>query len=103
MHCTVASQRSPLQESLIRLTQRWEKFGGVWIVIGSVIFFGTIIAPYFMRPLQRPVQRIIDTIEYNLKQLDELSVDELDLLKETTDALIMHMEASKQRREDHKT
>ena len=33
--------------------------GGVWIIIGSVIFFGTIVASitiYFMRPLQRPVR-----------------------------------------------
>ena len=31
--------------------------GGVWIIIGSVIFFGTVVATvttYFMRPLQRP-------------------------------------------------
>jgi voltage-gated potassium channel len=45
-----------------------------------------------MRPLHRPVKQIIDTIEYNLEQLDDLSIDELDLLKETTDLLILHME-----------
>lgn len=74
--------------------------GGIWIVVGSVIFFGTIVATittYFMRPLQRPARRIIDTIEYNLERLDELSVDDLDLLKETTDALIEHMEGLKKR------
>lgn len=72
--------------------------GGLWIIIGSVIFFGTIVATitiYFMRPLQRPVRRIVDTIEYNLERLDELSLEELDLLKETTDALIEHMEGMK--------
>jgi len=69
--------------------------GGLWIVVGSILFFGTIVATitaYFMRPLQRPVRQIVETIEYNLEQLDKLSVDELEVLKETTDALIVHME-----------
>ncbi len=72
--------------------------GGIWIVAGSALFFGTIVATittYFMRPLHRPVKQIIDTIEYNLEQLDDLSIDELDLLKETTDLLILHMEQLK--------
>jgi len=42
--------------------------------------------------LQRPTKQIVDTIEYNLEQLDDLSVEELEVLKETTDALIEHME-----------
>ncbi len=69
--------------------------GGIWIVIGSIIFFGTIVATittYFMRPMQRPGKKIIDTIEYNLEQLNELTIDELDLLKETVDTLIIHVE-----------
>ncbi len=72
--------------------------GGIWIVVGSVIFFGTIVATvttYFMRPLQRPSKRIIDTIEYNLEQLNDLTIDELDLLKETVDTLIIHVEQLK--------
>jgi len=72
--------------------------GGIWIVIGSTLFFGTIVATvttYFMRPLQRPGKRIIDTIEYNLEQLDELNVEELELLKETVDTLIIHVEKLK--------
>lgn len=69
--------------------------GGVWIVVGSILFFGAIVATitsYFMRPMQRPHKKIIDTIEYNLEQLDDLSIDELDLLKETVDTLIVHVE-----------
>lgn len=69
--------------------------GGVWIVVGSVLFFGTIVATvtaYFMRPLQRPAKQIVDVIEYNLERLDDLSVEELELLKETIDGLIGHME-----------
>jgi voltage-gated potassium channel len=69
--------------------------GGVWIVLGSVLFFGAIVATvtaYFMRPLQRPARQIVETIEYNLERLGDLSVEELELLKETTDGLIEHME-----------
>ena len=74
--------------------------GGIWIVIGSVLFFGTIVATvttYFMRPMQRPHKKIIDTIEYNLEQLNDLTIDELDLLKETVDTLIIHVEHLKER------
>ena len=79
--------------------------GGIWIVFGSMLFFGAIVATvttYFMRPLQRPVRKIIETIEYNLEQLDDLSIDELDLLKETTDTLIAHMERLKEIRTNSK-
>jgi len=74
--------------------------GAIWIIVGSVIFFGTIVATvtgYFIRPIQRPAKQIIDTIEYNLEHLEDLSMDELVLLKETTDALIVHMEKLKKR------
>lgn len=74
--------------------------GALWIVIGSTLFFGTIVATittYFMRPMQRPHKKIIDTIEYNLEQLDDLTIDELDLLKETVDTLIAHVEHLKER------
>lgn len=75
-----------------------EFIGAIWIVIGSMLFFGAIVATitaYFMRPLQRPSKQIIDTIEYNLEQLDDLSIEELELLKETTDSLIEHVERLK--------
>ena len=74
--------------------------GGLWIVLGSVLFFGTIVATvttYFMRPIQRPHKKIIDTIEYNLEQLNDLTLDELDLLKETVDTLITHVEHLKEK------
>jgi voltage-gated potassium channel len=56
-----------------------------------MLFFGTIVATataYFMRLLKQ----IIDTIEYNLEQLDRLSIEEPEMLKDTTDALIEHAE-----------
>lgn len=72
--------------------------GGIWIIIGSVLFFGAIVATittYFMKPMQRPHKKIIDTIEYNLEQMDDLTLDELDLLKKTVDSLIINMEKIK--------
>lgn len=72
--------------------------GGVWIVLGSLLFFGTLVATvtaYFMRPLQRPARQIVETIEYNLERLDDLTIDELDFLRDTVDALIVHMERLK--------
>ncbi len=74
--------------------------GGAWIIIGSALFFGAIVATitgYFNRPLQRPHKKIIDTIEYNLEQLNDLTLEELDLLKETVDTLIAHVEQLKAR------
>jgi voltage-gated potassium channel len=79
-----------------------ETIGAIWIILGSMLFFGAIVATitgYFMRPLQRPSKQIIDTIEYNLEQLDDLSIEELELLKETTDALIEHVERMKAAKE----
>ena len=73
--------------------------GGIWIVLGSAIYFGTIVAvitTYFMRPFKRPARQIVDTIEYNLEQLDDLSINELDLLKGTVDMLIDYIEHRKQ-------
>jgi voltage-gated potassium channel len=84
------------------VTHTGKIIGGTWIIVGSVIFFGTVVATvttYFMRPLQRPIRRIVDTIEFNLEQLDELTVEELEVLKRTTDTLIEHMEGLKRQRE----
>lgn len=80
-----------------------ELLGAIWIVVGSVIFFGAIVATvtaYFMRPMQHPSKQIINAIEYNLEQLDDLTIEELELLKETTDTLIEHVEYLKARREE---
>ena len=76
-----------------------EFLGAVWIILESIMFFGAIVATvtaYFMRPMQRPSRQIVEAIEYNLEQLDDLTVDELEVLKETTDALIEHIERVKE-------
>jgi len=76
--------------------------GGTWIIIGSVMFFGIIVSTvtaYFMRPVQRPTDRLVESIESSLEELDKLSLDELDLLKENVDNLIEHMEEIHSRRQ----
>ena len=75
-----------------------EVIGAIWIILGSILFFGAIVATvtaYFMRPMQRPSKQIVDTIEYNLEQLNDLTIEELEVLKQTTDSLIEHMERVK--------
>lgn len=64
---------------------------GVWIVMGTMLFWGAIIASvtsYFMRPRQHPTRQIITTVQYNLGILEELAADELETLRETTVGLI---------------
>ena len=66
--------------------------GGIWAVLGCIIFYGAIIASvtvYFIhRKKEGTVKQIISTVEYNLERLDDLSLEELEVLKETTDGLI---------------
>ncbi len=73
------------------VTAAGKAFCGIWMALGSLIFFGTIVASittYFMLPHRRPSKEIITTLQYNLEKLDDLSLEELEILKETTDGLI---------------
>jgi voltage-gated potassium channel len=82
------------------LSSTAQLLGGIWIVLGSMLFFGAIVATittYFMRPMQRPHKKIIETIEYNLEQLNDLTLSDLDLLKDTVDTLIEHVEELKEK------
>jgi len=61
--------------------------GAIWSVISTISFFGVIIAifySYFMFPRRRPSRELIGAIQYNLEELENLSTDELETLKETT-------------------
>jgi len=66
--------------------------GGIWSVIGTVIFFGVIIATiyaYYMVPRNRRHSKlIVDAIEYNLSEIDHLSVDELIALRDAVTNLV---------------
>ena len=59
--------------------------GAIWSIIGTVVFFGVIIATfyaYYVDPKRRPSKLIIDALQYNLEEIDNLSIDELGALKD---------------------
>lgn len=60
--------------------------GGIWAIVGCLIFYGTIIASvttYFMRRRETPSKQIVATVQYNLGIIDELTIEELQVLKDT--------------------
>jgi len=61
--------------------------GSIWSIFSTVAFFGVIIATlyaYFMLPKRRPSREIVSALQYNLEQLENLSIDELEVLRDTT-------------------
>ncbi len=61
--------------------------GSIWSIFSTVAFFGVIIGTlyaYFMLPRRRPSREIVGALQYNLEQLENLSVDELEVLRDTT-------------------
>jgi len=61
--------------------------GSIWSIFSTIAFFGVIIGTlyaYFMLPRRRPSREIVGALQYNLEQLDKLSVDELEVLRDTT-------------------
>ncbi|MFC2033288.1 ion transporter [Chloroflexota bacterium] len=66
--------------------------GGIWSIIGTIIFFGVIIATvysyYMVHRNQRHSQAIVDAIEYNLNEIDHLSIEELTALKNTVVSMV---------------
>lgn len=75
--------------------------GGVWSIIGTIMFYGAIIASvtvFFMRRRERTDVELITTIKRNLDDLDNLSLEELELLRESTSNLVaLHIEQLKMR------
>ena len=65
--------------------------GSIWSVFSTIAFFGVIIGSfyaYFMLPKRHPSRELISAIQYNLEELESLSADELEALKETTVRII---------------
>jgi voltage-gated potassium channel len=65
--------------------------GGIWAIIGCMIFYGAIIASvttYFARRREGHVKQIISNITYNIENLEKLHLHELKFLKETVVMLI---------------
>ncbi|MFC1915795.1 hypothetical protein ACFLW4_03790 [Chloroflexota bacterium] len=61
--------------------------GSIWSIFSTIAFFGVVIATlyaYFMLPKRRPSREIVSALQYNLEQLENLSIDELEVLRDTT-------------------
>ena len=69
--------------------------GAIWTVLGCILFYGTIIASasayfllpltsYFLLPHRSKEGQLIGTIQYNLGRLQELSLEDLQALKDET-------------------
>jgi voltage-gated potassium channel len=74
---------------------------GIWMALGSLLFFGIIVATvtaYFQLPHRRPSTEIAATLQYNLERLEDLSLEELETLKESANGLIeLRIEQLKER------
>ncbi len=79
--------------------------GSIWSIFSTIAFFGVIIATlyaYFMLPRRRPSREIISSLQYNLGELENLSVDELEVLRDTTAQIAnAQIRKLKQRSSDH--
>ena len=61
--------------------------GSIWSIFSTVAFFGVIIGSfyaYYMLPSRRPSQQIISAIQFNLDEIENLSIDELEALRDVT-------------------
>ena len=69
--------------------------GAIWTILGCMLFYGTIIASasayfllpissYFLLPLRGSQAKLVGIIQYNLGRLEELSLKDLEALKNET-------------------
>lgn len=69
--------------------------GAIWTILGCMLFYGTIIASasayfllpissYFLLPRRGGQAKLVGTIQYNLGRLEELSLKDLEALKNET-------------------
>ncbi len=65
--------------------------GLIWSIFSTVAFFGVIIGSfyaYYMLPRRHPTRELISAIQYNLEEMENLSTDELEALRDTTVRII---------------
>lgn len=73
--------------------------GAIWTILGCMVFYGTIIASasayfllpissYFLLPRRGGQAKLVGTLQYNLGRLDELSLKDLEALKNATTDII---------------
>ena len=73
--------------------------GGIWTILGCLLFYGTIIASasayfllpissYFLLPRRSEVARLVGSIQYNFGRIEQLSTSDLEALREMTNKAI---------------
>ena len=65
--------------------------GSIWSIFSTIAFFGVIIGSlyaYFMLPRRRPTRELISAIQYNLDEMENLSTDELETLRDTVARIV---------------
>lgn len=77
--------------------------GSIYTVLAVGLFFGSVLAAfssYFILTWRKPKRQLVDTINYYLQRIDDLSAEELDDLNEMTRGLLF---AARERAEtDHR-
>ena len=67
-------------------------FGSVFTALSVGLFFGSVIAAvssYFILTWRTPKRQLVDTINYYLQRVEELSVEELEDLEDMTRGLLL--------------
>ncbi len=88
--CISSAQTMGASDPLL-YTTGGKVIGSIWAILSTIMFFGAIIAAmtaYFIIPRRKPSKQIISTIQYNLERIDDLSVAELETLKQSVKAVI---------------
>ena len=67
-------------------------FGSIYTVLSVSLFFGSVIAAfssYFILTWRTPKRQLVDTINYYLQRVEELSFEELEDLEDMTRGLLL--------------
>ena len=76
---------------VVLLTGAGRVVGSIYTVLAVGLFFGSVLAAfssYFMLTWRRPKRMIIDSINYYLQRIDQLTGDEIEELEEITAGLL---------------
>ena len=66
--------------------------GSIFTVLSVGLFFGSVLAAfssYFILTWRKPKRQLVDTINYYLQRVDELTVEEIEDLEDMTRGLLM--------------
>lgn len=66
--------------------------GSIYTAVGVGLFFGSVIAAfssYFILTWRKPKRQLVDTINYYLQRIDELSPEEIEDLEDMTRGLLL--------------